>query len=179
MNPAAIASAPSATAGVDRFRLQIAEKSAGSLSVLALHRWALVVIFLWFGAMKFTAYEAGGIAPFIANSPIMSWLHALFGIQGASYVIGVLELSTAAALILGAFLPVFSALGAAMSVATYLITLTFFLTTPGVAEATAGGFPAISAMPGQFLLKDLVLLAASLSLLLASIKDWRPKTRQP
>ena len=47
-----------------------------------------------------------------------------------------------------------------MSAATYLITLTFFLSTPGVAEATAGGFPAISAAPGQFLLKDLVLLAA-------------------
>jgi hypothetical protein len=51
-----------------------------------------------------------------------------------------------------------------------LITLTFFLSTPGVAEATAGGFPAISAAPGQFLLKDLVLLAASLSLLLASVQ---------
>ena len=151
-------------------RLQIAEKGAGSLNFLALLRWALVVIFLWFGGMKFTAYEAAGIAPFIEHSPIMSWLHALFGIQGASYVIGVLELSTAAALILGAFQPIFSALGAAMSAATYLITLTFFLSTPGVAEATAGGFPAISAAPGQFLLKDLVLLAASLSLLLASVR---------
>lgn len=158
------------TTPTNQSRLQIAEKSAGSLSHLALLRWALVVIFLWFGGMKFTAYEANGIAPFIANSPIMGWLHTLFGIQGASYVIGVLELSTAAALILGAFLPVFSALGAAMSAATYLITLTFFASTPGVAEATAGGFPAISAMPGQFLLKDLVLLAASLSLLLASVQ---------
>jgi len=140
---------------------------------MALLRWALVVVFLWFGAMKFTAYEANGIAPFIINSPIMSWLHSLFGVQGASYVIGVLELSTAAALIAGAFVPMFSALGAAMSAATYFITLTFFLSTPGVAEATAGGFPAISALPGQFLLKDVVLLAASLSLLLASIQaSW-------
>jgi uncharacterized membrane protein YkgB len=57
-----------------------------------------------------------------------------------------------------------------MSAATYLITLTFFLSTPGVAEATAGGFPAIAAAPGQFLLKDLVLLAASLSLLFASVQ---------
>jgi uncharacterized membrane protein YkgB len=154
-------------------RLQVAEKSAESLSSLALLRWALVVVFLWFGGMKFTGYEANGIAPFIANSPIMGWLHALFGIQGASYVIGVLELSTAGALILGAFLPIFSALGAAMSAATYLITLTFFLTTPGVAEATAGGFPAISAAPGQFLLKDIVLLAASLCLLLASVQGQR------
>jgi uncharacterized membrane protein YkgB len=64
-------------------------------------------------------------------------------------------------------------LGAAMSAVTYVITLTFFFSTPGVAEATAGGFPAISAMPGQFLLKDLVLLAASLSLLLASVRgSW-------
>ena len=150
-------------------RLQIAEEGAGSLNFLALLRWALVVIFLWFGGMKFTAYEAAGIAPFIEHSPIMSWLHALFGVQGASYVIGVLELSTATALILEAFQPIFS-LGAAMSAVTYLITLTFFLSTPGVAETTAGGFPAISASPGQFLLKDLVLLVASLSLLFASVR---------
>ena len=150
--------------------LQIAEKGAGSLSFLALLRWALIVVFLWFGGMKFTAYEAAGIAPFIGHSPIMSWLHALFGVQGASYAIGVIELSTAAALILGAFQPVFSALGAAMSAGTYIITLTFFLSTPGVTEPTAGGFPAISAAPGQFLLKDLVLLAASLSLLSASVQ---------
>lgn len=153
----------------NRIRLQIAENSVGSLYLLAPLRWTLVIVFLWFGGMKFTAYEAAGIAPFIANSPIMSWMHALLGVQGASYAIGVLELSTAVALILGAFRPAFSALGAAMSAATYLITLTFFLSTPGVAEATAGGFPAISAMPGQFLLKDLVLLGASISLLLASV----------
>lgn len=160
-------------------RLQIAEKSTGSLSVLALLRWALVVVFLWFGGMKFTAYEANGIAPFIAHSPFMSWLHTLFGIRGASYVIGVIELSTAAALTIGAIKPFFSALGAAMSSMTYLMTLTFFLSTPGVAEPTAGGFPAISAAPGQFLLKDLVLLAASLCLLRASVQGSWLKAKQP
>ncbi len=162
----------------NEFHLRIAEKGVESLSLFAPLRWSLVVIFLWFGAMKFTAYEANGIAPFIANSPMMSWLHSLLGVQGASYAIGVLELSTAAALFLGAFLRIFSALGAAMSAATYLITLTFFFSTPGVAEATAGGFPAISAMPGQFLLKDLVLLAASISLLLASLQGSRSDARK-
>lgn len=139
----------------NQIRLQVAEKRAGSLNFLALLRWALVIIFLWFGGMKFTAYEAAGIAPFIEHSPIMSWLHALLGVQGASYVIGVIELSTAAALTVGAFQPIFSALGAAMAAATYLITLTFFLSTPGVAEATAGGFPAISAAPGSSFLRTL------------------------
>src|SRR3954447_8980632 len=166
------------TTSTNRTRFQIAENSTGSFDFLGLLRWALVIIFLWFGGMKFTAYEAAGIAPFIENSAIMSWLHVLFGIQGASYVIGALELSTAAALILGAFQPIFSALGAAMSAATYLITLTCFLSTPGVAEATAGGFPAISAAPGQFLLKDLVLLAASLSLLVASVQDSRDNAQK-
>ena len=148
----------------------IAEKSEGSCGSLALLRWALVLVFLWFGCMKFTSYEAHGNAPLIEHSPIMSWMNVVFGIQGASEVIGVIELSTAAALILGAFMPVASALGAAISTATFLITLTFFASTPGVAEPTAGGFPAISALPGQFLLKDLVLLAASLNLLLASLR---------
>ena len=151
--------------------LNVAEKSTGSRASLALLRWALVIVFLWFGAMKFTSYEANGIAPFVAHSPIMSWLHTLFGVQGASRVIGVVELSTAAALIAGAFNTLFSALGAAMSCLTYAITLTFLFSTPGVAEPTAGGFPAISAPIGQFLLKDLVLLAASVCLLLASLRS--------
>lgn len=148
----------------------IAERTNGSRGSLALLRWALVIVFLWFGGMKFTAYEALGNAPLIDHSPIMSWLNVLFGVRGASGVIGVIELSTAIALAIGAFSPIASALGAAMSSTTFIITLSFFLSTPGVAEPAAGGFPAISAPIGQFLLKDLVLLAASINLLLGSIR---------
>ena len=119
--------------------LHIAEKTTGSRGSLALLRWALVVIFLWFGCMKFTSYEAMGIAPLMKNSPIMSWIPAVFGVQGGSYFIGTVELATAAALIIGAFNKTASALGAAMSCLTYAVTLTFFLSTPGVAEPTAGG----------------------------------------
>ena len=154
---------------LNRYRFHVAEENRRDLALL---RWALVLVFLWFGGMKFTMYEAEGIAPFIGHSPLMSWL-GMFGTQGQSYFVGVIELSTAAALTLGAFRPIFSALGALMSAATYLTTLTFFVTTPGVAEASAGGFPAISAAPGQFLLKDAVLLAASLVLFLNSV-DRRP-----
>lgn len=81
-------------------------------------------------------------------------------------------------MIVGARLAFASALGAAMSCATYVITLTFLVTTPGVAEPSAGGFPAISAPIGQFLLKDIVLLAASLCLLRASVRTRAPSSRQ-
>lgn len=149
------------------------QSSKFSPSNTALLQWSLFVVFLWFGAMKFTSYEAEGIAPFIANSPAMSWLHSLFGVRGASGVIGAIELATAAALATGAFNRLALVLGAAMSCATYAITLTFFLSTPGVAEPTAGGFPAISAPIGQFLLKDLVLLAASSVLLRTALASWK------
>ena len=119
--------------------------------------------------MKFASCEVHGNAPLIYKQLIMSWLNVVFGVRGASDVIGIIEFSTGAALIVGAFNPFASALGATMSCVTFVITLSFFLTTPGVAEATAGGFPAISAPIGQFLLKDLVLLAASVCLLLASL----------
>ncbi|MET0409442.1 MAG: DUF417 family protein [Hyphomicrobium sp.] len=41
----------------------VAERSATGVPTLAILRWSLIVIFLWFGCMKFTAYEADGIAP--------------------------------------------------------------------------------------------------------------------
>lgn len=140
-------------------------------------RWSLVIVFLWFGGMKFTGYEALGIAPFIANSPFMNWLHSAFGIDGASAVIGTLELATAAALAAGSFHRGTAVLGALMSCATYAITLSFFASTPGVSEPTAGGFPAISAPIGQFLLKDLVLLAASGVLLQTALQAWSASRR--
>jgi len=44
----------------------------------------------------------------------------------------------------------------------FLGNLSFMLSTPPVWEASLGGFPALSVAPGQFLLKDLALLGASI-----------------
>jgi len=37
-------------------------------------RYGLVLVVAWIGAMKFTAYEANGIQPLVANSPFMGWV---------------------------------------------------------------------------------------------------------
>jgi len=37
-------------------------------------RYGLVIILLWVGALKFTAYEAEAIQGLVANSPLMSWM---------------------------------------------------------------------------------------------------------
>ena len=125
-------------------------------------RYGLALVFVWFGAMKFTSYEATGIAPLIANSPLVSWWHSLLGIQGASYLLGLVEITTGLLLAVRIPQPRLSAVGGAMAAFAFLITLSFFLTTPGVSEPLAGGFPAISADVGQFLLKDIGLLGAAI-----------------
>jgi len=43
----------------------------------------------------------------------------------------------------------------------FFTTLSFLFSTPGVIESSLG-FPALSAVPGQFLIKDVVLLGAAL-----------------
>ena len=155
---------------IGQFETCRAELAAESRTAIAALRWALVVIFLWFGLMKFTGYEAMGIAPLVSHNPLTSWLIPAFGVRGTSNLIGMIELATAAVLIAGSFVGTLSFLGGAMSCMTFLVTLSFFATTPGVAEASLGGFPAISVAPGQFLLKDLVLLAASYCLARSSLR---------
>lgn len=134
-------------------------------------QYGLAIVFLWFGAMKFTAYEAQGIAPFIAHSPFVSWWHALFGVQGASFLLGFVEISAGVLLALRPANPVFSVFGGAIGILTFTITLSFLFTTPGAFEPSLGGFPAISAGIGQFLLKDIVLLGASFLIFGSSAAD--------
>ena len=35
-------------------------------------RWGVVLVLSWIGGMKFTAYEAMGIQPLVAHSPLLS-----------------------------------------------------------------------------------------------------------
>lgn len=122
---------------------------------------ALGIIFLWFGLMKFTAYEAQGVGGLIANNPLLMWLHSLFGVQGGARVLGVVEVSTGVLILCRWFNPRLSAIGGAMAVLAFILTLSCMFTTPGVSAMEAGGFPVLSGMPGQFLLKDIGLFAAS------------------
>jgi uncharacterized membrane protein YkgB len=135
-------------------------------------RYGLALVLFWIGAMKFTAYEATGIEPFVANSPLMSWLYGLLSVQGVSNLLGVVEIGTAGLILLRPISPRAAAIGGGLATGTFLTTLTFLVSTPGW-EPSLGGFPALSALPGQFLVKDVVLLGASLQVLgeaLASVE---------
>ena len=123
-------------------------------------RYGLVLVLGWIGAMKFTAYEAAGIKPLIDTSPLMSWMYKFLSIQAASNVIGIAEITAAVLIAIRPLSAKLSAIGSVLAVFTFLATLTFLFSLPGW-EKSLGGFPALSGS-GGFLLKDIVLLGASL-----------------
>ncbi|MDQ2778518.1 MAG: YkgB family protein [Pseudomonadota bacterium] len=124
-------------------------------------RWALVLIFLWFGFMKFTAYEAKGIAPLVMNSPVLAWAYNLLGERGFATALGIVELTIGVLIALRPWSARVSGIGSVASIITFVVTLSFILTTPGVWQEGLG-FPYLSGPIGQFLIKDVVLLAASI-----------------
>ena len=124
-------------------------------------RYGLVVILLWVGALKFTAYEAEGIKGLVANSPLMSWMLSLMSLQTVSSLIGTVEIILGLMIATRPFAPKVSAIGSIGAIIMFLTTLSFVFTTPGVWQP-GYGFPFPSPMPGQFLAKDMLLLGAAL-----------------
>lgn len=158
---------PTGKLGIFRDLASLPRLVAHGMEAIGRHaiRYGLVLVLLWIGGMKFTAYEAEGISGFVANSPLMSWAYSLFSVRSFASLLGVTEI-VVALLIASRPISAWSAVaGSGLAVGMFLTTLSFMLTTPGVWEASAGGFPALSVVPGQFLVKDFVLLGAALRLL--------------
>ncbi|WP_396595312.1 YkgB family protein [Brevundimonas sp. R86498] len=129
----------------------------------AVLRAGIVLILLWFGLMKFLPYEAEGVRGIAQDYWLFGWMYPLIGVKGASAVIGVLEITAGALIALGGRFPFAGLVGALMGVATFVVTLSFFFTAPGIV-AEGYVFPALGST-GQFLAKDIGLLAICLYLL--------------
>lgn len=135
-------------------------------------RYGLVVILIWFGAMKFTYYEAHGISPLVANSPLMSWIYHVVSIETFGMMLGTAELLTAVLLAVKPWFPKASVVGGLLAVAFFAGTLSFMVTIPDIGEASAGGFPVLSAN-GEFLMKDIALLGLAIWILADAIDAVR------
>src|SRR6266436_1474747 len=143
-------------------------------------RYGLALVIAWIGFMKFTSYEANGIQPLVANSPLLSWMYHLLSVRQFSVGLGVVEIGIAILIALRAWSPKACAIGSAIAALMFLTTLSFLFSTPGW-EPSLDGFPALSALPGQFLLKDVVLLGAaiwSLGEALRSVNGMKPRTEK-
>jgi len=126
-------------------------------------RAAMVIIFLFFGYQKWWAYEAERLMPFISNGPLISWMYPAFGYRGASWFLGGSEWTFGALLFAGFWDKRLGILGALGSTVTFLTTVTIIPFMPDGWDPVVG-FPAMTGNV-PFLMKDVVLLAASIYLL--------------
>jgi len=122
---------------------------AGRFATPAL-RLSLAVVLLWIGALKF-----------VDPAPVVGLLDAslrVFAFPAFVYVLGVAEVVAGLLLLAGVAQPLVGLL----CMGLFAGTLTIFAIAPAVSFGEAG-FPNLS-LAGEFLLKDLVLFAASLAL---------------
>jgi uncharacterized membrane protein YkgB len=127
-------------------------------------RGSMVVIFLFFGYQKWFEYEAQALVPYISHGPLIFWMYPVFGVRGATWLLGVAEWVFGALLFAGYWNKKLGILGALGSCFSFISTITIIPFIPNGWAASAGGFPAMTETVA-FLLKDLVLLAVSVYLL--------------
>ena len=121
----------------------------------------VIMIMGWIGALKFVQYEAEGIYGLMSTNILFSWMYDVWSVQGASNVIGVVELTFLALLLAFPFNRTLGRVGVLGIVATTLGTQSFLVSLPGWNESAY--FPLINER-GVFFIKDHFLVACSLIL---------------
>jgi len=160
-------------------------------------RFALVVVLLWIGGLKFVKYEADSIVPLVSNSPIMSFVyhrpteyhshmnkegelnleHRMWHEENGTYTfsraLGSLIIIIGLLVAAYPFSPSLSALGSALLILMSCTTLSFLVTTPEAWVPALGdtshGFPYLSGV-GRLIIKDMIMLGAAITTMADSAK---------
>lgn len=129
-----------------------------------LMRIAIFIVMVWIGGLKFFQYEADGIVPFVANSPVMSFFYqnnsneykdhknkegevvkkniewnTQNGTYSFSYVLGTVIIIIGSLTLLGIFNNRLGLIGGLLTAGMAVVTLTFLITTPEVWVPNLGG----------------------------------------
>ncbi len=151
-------------------------------------RFALVIVLVWIGGLKFVDYEADSIVPLVANSPVMSFFyhrpteyrthmnkegelnfqhrdwHKENGTYPVSHGLGIVIVGIGLLIALYPVRPELSALGSSLLILMTCTTLSFLATTPEAWVPALGdanhGFPYLSGV-GRLIVKDVIMLAAA------------------
>src|SRR5260370_24869693 len=55
-------------------------------------RYGLALVIGWIGMMKFTGYEAQGIEPLVAHSPLLGWMYRVWTVRQFAAAVGAVEI---------------------------------------------------------------------------------------
>ena len=128
-----------------------------------LMRIAIFIVMVWIGGLKAFQYEADGIVPFVANSPLMSFFynnpdeykdhknkegemvkmniewHTQNGTYLFSYILGATIIVIGLLTLFGIFNNQLGLIGGLLTAGMALVTLTFLITTPETWVPNLGG----------------------------------------
>ncbi|WP_079240976.1 DUF417 family protein [Chryseobacterium indologenes] len=111
------------------------------------------LILLWIGIFKFTPTEAAAIKPLVENHFLTFFVYKIMSVQAVSNLIGTIEIIIALLLIFSAKFAVLKKYAGIGMMVTFLVTLSYLFTTPGIWKIV-DGVP----VTDFFILKDLMLL---------------------
>ncbi|KYH08127.1 MULTISPECIES: DUF417 family protein [Chryseobacterium] len=111
------------------------------------------LILLWIGIFKFTPTEAAAIKPLVENHFLTFFVYKIISVQTVSNLIGAIEIIIALLLIFSAKFAVLKKYAGIGMIVTFLVTLSYLFTTPGIWKIV-DGVP----VTDFFILKDLMLL---------------------
>lgn len=136
-------------------------------TVATVGRWVsiggVVLPLFLIGILKFTQYEVEALKPLITNTPWLAWLYQVFGAAGTSYLLGVVELTTATLFVASQWSARAGVVAGALGALTFATTTSTMLALP-IWHDPIGGFPWLNDL-GSFLVKDIALLGISLLML--------------
>jgi len=166
---------------------------------MGLLRLGLVIVLCWIGGLKAADYEAEGIVPFVANSPLMSFFyhhpapeyreqnpagglnianHAWNETNGTyafSYGLGCVIVGLGLLIALHPLFPQVATVGSFFVILMAFTTLSFLVTTPEAWVSGPGssvhGFPFL-ALPGLLVVKDCIMLGAAVTTMADSAKTY-------
>jgi uncharacterized membrane protein YkgB len=166
---------------------------------LTVTRVGLIVVLVWIGGLKVYKYEADGIVPFVANSPVMSFFYAdadnykaHMNPEGAvvpanrawhemnrTYLfalgLGSVIVLYGVLIALHPWLPQVATVGSFLVFVMSLVTLSFLVTTPECWVPDRGGpehgFPLLSGA-GRLVVKDAIMMGAALVTMADSAKAY-------
>lgn len=126
-------------------------------------RVAIFIVMVWIGGLKAFQYEADGIVPFVANSPLMSFFynnpdeykdhknkegemiqkniewHTQNGTYAFSFALGTAIIIIGSLTLFGVFNNRLGLIGGLLTATMALVTLTFLITTPETWVPNLGG----------------------------------------
>jgi len=174
---------------------------------IAITRIALIIVLVWIGGLKIARYEADGIVPFVANSPLMSFFYAHpdeyklhKNPEGAlvpanrawheanntyPFALGLGAVIVLYGLLLAChpWLPQLAAVGSFLVFVMSFVTLSFLISTPECWVSNLGdtthGFPYLSGA-GRLVVKDAIMMGAALVTMADSARFYlKLKLNQP